>query len=472
MKIKKTILIFILIILAIPYVNALGQTTTPAEAVYIVQSGDSLWDIAARFRVSLEELEAVNNLQNPNALVLGAELKIPGISGFSGRLTTVKVQYGENLDSLSRRYNISKELLSRLNHLVNPRELVVGSYLVIPEENAQTPIDKRVQIIPGQSMLDIAMSNQLNPWQISTRNGLKNTYEIPPNGFLYLPVEDQTNVLSALPSSVKSVDIQPSPLLQGKTIEIKVKIDAGISLSGNFMGHPLTFFDNGDGELVTLLGVHAMAQPGIYPLEISLKTQDGKRFDYSQEVIVGKVDYPYDNPLTVDPETIDPKVTDPENQLWASYAQAITPQKYWDGAFQMPTPLSKDYCLTTNDCWSSRFGNRRSYNGGTYDYFHSGLDIVGKEGTEIYAPAAGVVVFTGQLTVRGNTTMIDHGWGVYSGYYHQKEILVKVGDKVEAGQLIGYIGATGRVEGPHLHWEIWVNGVQVDPLDWLKNTYP
>ena len=71
-------------------------------------------------------------------------------------------------------------------------------------------------------------------------------------------------------------------------------------------------------------------------------------------------------------------------------------------------------------------------------------------------------------TVRGNATFIDHGWGVYSAYYHQKEINVGVGQQVQAGQLIGQIGATGRVTGPHLHWEIWVNGIQVNPLDWLR----
>ncbi len=74
--------------------------------------------------------------------------------------------------------------------------------------------------------------------------------------------------------------------------------------------------------------------------------------------------------------------------------------------------------------------------------------------------------------VRGNATFIDHGWGVYTAYYHQKEIDVAVGQQVQAGQLIGQIGATGRVTGPHLHFEVWVNGIQVDPLDWLNNTYP
>jgi hypothetical protein len=86
--------------------------------------------------------------------------------------------------------------------------------------------------------------------------------------------------------------------------------------------------------------------------------------------------------------------------------------------------------------------------------------------------AAGRVVFAAPLTVRGNATIIDHGWGVYSGVWHQSQMLVNVGDMVEQGQVIGLVGGTGRATGAHLHWEVWVNGVQVNPLDWLDQPYP
>jgi murein DD-endopeptidase MepM/ murein hydrolase activator NlpD len=81
-------------------------------------------------------------------------------------------------------------------------------------------------------------------------------------------------------------------------------------------------------------------------------------------------------------------------------------------------------------------------------------------------------VFAAPLTVRGNATIIDHGLGVYSGFWHQSEQLVNVGDTVTQGQVIGLVGGTGRVTGAHLHWEVWVNGVQVNPLDWLNQVYP
>jgi murein DD-endopeptidase MepM/ murein hydrolase activator NlpD len=90
----------------------------------------------------------------------------------------------------------------------------------------------------------------------------------------------------------------------------------------------------------------------------------------------------------------------------------------------------------------------------------------------VYAPADGVVVFTGLKTVRGNATIIDHGEGIYSGLYHQAEIYVKVGDHVTAGELIGKIGDTGRVTGPHVHWDLWVNGIQVNPWKWYEESFP
>ena len=209
-----------------------------------------------------------------------------------------------------------------------------------------------------------------------------------------------------------------------------------------------------------------MTETGLSRIEITGTLQNGSQFSYAQSVLISNGDYPFDPVLTVSPETIDPSVTKPEDAEWFALTSTATAEKMWDGIFASPAPPP------FSDCWPSRFGNRRSYNGSEYAYFHTGLDFCGGVGTEILAPAAGRVVFAGPLTVRGNATLIDHGWGVYSGYAHQSEILVTVGDLVEPGQLIGKVGGTGRVTGPHLHWEILVGGIQVDPMDWLDQIFP
>ncbi len=448
-----------------------AQETPPAGPVYIVQSGDSLWEIAQRFGVSMDDLVQINDITDPGKISAGTALVIPGLEGVQGTLVTRTIPYGESLRSLSRRYHIPAASLARLNHLIIPSELYAGGNLIIPETISTTTGLERASLTPGQSLLELAVMHDANPWVLMQTNQLSTTWSALPEDVLLMSGE-QKDVPGALPGSISAADINSLPLLQGKAAIIRLAAPQGLQVSGSLMGHPLHFFYASSGSYLALQGVHALAEPGLYSLAISGTLPGGAPFAFDQMVNVQSVNYPYDRPLTVAPETIDPEVTQPEDALWGGLALPATGQKLWEGIFKLPSSLPEAYCLETGECWSSRFGNRRSYNGSAYKYFHTGLDIVGKIGAEIYAPAAGTVVFTGPLTVRGNATMIDHGWGVYTGYMHQSEIKVKAGDHVEAGQLIGLVGDTGRVEGPHLHWEVWVGGVQVDPLDWLSQVYP
>ena len=100
------------------------------------------------------------------------------------------------------------------------------------------------------------------------------------------------------------------------------------------------------------------------------------------------------------------------------------------------------------------------------------MDFGAPEGTPIHAPAAGEIVLAEELRIRGNATLIDHGYGVYTAYWHQSELSVSVGQKVQSGEVIGHVGDSGLSTGPHLHWEVWVNGVRVDPLEWLGAKIP
>ncbi len=125
----------------------------PAGPIYIVQEGDSLWDIALRFRVTMDELALANGITDPNQLVVGAQLVIPGLEGIQGVLITRTISYGETLTSLSRVYRVPKDNLIRLNHLTNPAELYVGSTLVVPEKDTETPSTRKGVIVPGQSLL-------------------------------------------------------------------------------------------------------------------------------------------------------------------------------------------------------------------------------------------------------------------------------------------------------------------------------
>lgn len=116
---------------------------------------------------------------------------------------------------------------------------------------------------------------------------------------------------------------------------------------------------------------------------------------------------------------------------------------------------------------SSHFGHRADPLGGG-DRAHHGLDLAAPEGTSILAVKGGVVRRAGLAGGYGNLVEIDHGDGVVSRYAHQSELAVAVGDRVEAGELVGRVGSTGRSTGPHLHLEVRVDGAPVDPEHFLS----
>ena len=464
-KIAAFILIFLLIVSATP-VSA--QTPTPPPGpVYIVQEGDTLWGIASHFGVNLADLQAINNLTGAD-IYPGDKLVIPGLEDLSGTLVTLPVPFGETLRSLERQYRMSTAVLRKLNHLVSPSELYAGYGLIVLQQDNQPARTARAMLGKGDTLLELAVRQNTDPWTIAGINALAGPASGLPGDVLYLPSGDSTASSMGLPPSIVSAQIDPLPITQGVTVQLKIVTSQPATLGGLLVKYPLHFFPLDDGSQVALQGIHAMTTPGLYPLRIDVTLADGNTQSFEQMIMVTGGNYGQDPALEVDPATIDPAVTGPEDQWLTSLVSTVTPDKYWQGIFQLPVAAD-------SSCIRSYFGNRRSYNNGALLSFHTGIDFGVCSAThpfDVYAPADGVVVFTGLKTVRGNATIIDHGWGIYSGLYHQEEIYVAVGDHVTQGQLIGKIGETGRVTGKHLHWDVWVNGVQVNPLQWLDETFP
>jgi murein DD-endopeptidase MepM/ murein hydrolase activator NlpD len=139
----------------------------------------------------------------------------------------------------------------------------------------------------------------------------------------------------------------------------------------------------------------------------------------------------------------------------------VTARQYWQGAFLWPH----------NGRVTSPFGMGRTYNNGRNSY-HGGIDLSGDVGAPVVASASGRVALAAPLLVHGNAVILDHGWGVFSGYYHLSEILVSEGQEVVQGELIGRIGNTGLSTGSHLHWEMRVGGVSVEPGEWTSRQIP
>ena len=467
MRVSRPFLISLAILLSLAlYSPATAQDEGQGEPYYIVREGDSLWQIATRFGVSLEELQQANNISEPGQVVIGARLIIPGLSGINGPLDTITISYGETLRSLSRRYGIPELSLARLNRLVSPAELYASITLIVPlVENQSSSFSARANLAPSQSLLELAVLRDQDPWSLALENNLPGTWAGLTTDVLGVAGDSQGDAPMGLPEAITRVDVNPLQMVQGGTIVIKVYAPPGITMRGSLAERNLNFFPQ-DYGYVALQGVNAQTPPGLYPLMLEGELPSGQLFAFSQDVLIQDAGFPADPDLEVNPTTLDPAVTEPESELWASLGVPVTPEKMWNGAFSSPVPAD------LKDCWTSLFGNRRSYNNGVYTSFHSGLDFCGRVGTELYAAAPGKVVYTNMLIVRGGVVVIDHGWGVYTAYDHLSKILVQSGDIVQPRQLIGLGGDTGRTTGPHLHWEVWVGGVQVNPVDWLARSFP
>ena len=435
--------------------------------MYIVQSGDTLSFIASRFNVSVDDLVAANPSLDPNLLAEGQQIVIPGLEGVSGVLETEVISYGDSLRSLSRRTQVSDEQFIRLNRLVSPSELYVGVSLIVPTQEDQPSLSTRITPSAGESMLEMAVKQNSDPWTLSSLNKLGGTWQALPGDVLYSPSSNGQANATGLPSAFEAASIEPLPLVQGGTEVIRVQVQDGSSLSGVLVDKPLNFFED-NGSQVALQGVHALQEPGVYPLRLEASLPDGSKQSYEQMVLVTSGNYPSEDIPLNDPSTLDPAVTEPEMQNIISITSPFTPTRSWNGTFSSPA--------VDPNCITSWYGTRRTYKVTNSDItmpgFHSGLDFCGGEGLPITAPAPGRVVFAAPLTIRGNATIIDHGAGIYSGFWHQSQINVNVGDTVEPGQVIGLVGGTGRVTGAHLHWDLWVNGVQVNPSAWLNQAYP
>lgn len=453
-------ILFVFLTTFVPSVSA--QDGVETGPVYIVQPGDTLSIIANRFGLSLSDIIAANEISNPDNVLVGTPLVLPGVDWVEGTIYSFSVPVGETFRSLRRRFDVDPSTLARLGGIVSPSQVYAGYPLMIASDGGEDFQSGRVVVSAESSLLELAAAKGDNPWSIATHNLLASPVYGIPGDVLLLPGTNDPGP-GALPSPL-AVEVSKGNFMQGKTTVIEVSAGGqAVQLEGVLADRPLTFFDLGDGSYAALQGVHAMTPPGPIPLVIRGQLADGSEFEFAQNVAVLDGGYESEK-IRVDPAKLDPALDSSEFEYITLVTAPVTPEKLWSGVFLYPSPL--EYFI------NSHFGTRRSYNDSPYDYFHSGTDLGGGSGTEVLAPARGRVVFTGELAIRGNATIIDHGWGIYTGYWHQSEILVNVGDIVERGQVIGRVGNTGRSSGAHLHWEVWAGGVQVEPLDWMYELYP
>lgn len=141
------------------------------------------------------------------------------------------------------------------------------------------------------------------------------------------------------------------------------------------------------------------------------------------------------------------------------------------GTWTEQTQVETDFIAPVDGRLSGVFGSRRFFNKQPKNP-HSGLDIAAPSGTPIKAPSPAKVISTGEYYYNGRCVFLDHGQGLVSAYFHMTDIQVQPGQMVQRGDELGTVGATGRVTGPHLHWNIYLNSTKVDPALFIADDLP
>jgi len=217
-------------------------------------------------------------------------------------------------------------------------------------------------------------------------------------------------------------------------------------------------FTEDDGrKWVALVGIDLDTKPGRYGIRISATDRKGIVTAVDDTLAITAKEFPT-RKLAVDEKYVSPPANvlariEKERERVNGIFAHVSPDKIWQGEFINPVPGKV----------ISAFGKRSMYNGRLRSS-HTGVDFRGGVGTPIKAPNAGVVVLAEDLYYSGKTVILDHGQGLYSYLGHMSAFSVKEGDRVEKGDLVGKVGATGRVTGPHLHWTVRLAGSRIDPV--------
>lgn len=262
-----------------------------------------------------------------------------------------------------------------------------------------------------------------------------------------------------LPGGVLTLAVSSEKPLERVTA---VLLDETAPLSENYG----VLLSEGDGKQrwVVLLGVASTIRPGSYDLRVHGAPGDAS---FRSSVRIGERSFvSEDIPLSMTISELR-RDEDPRKREQALKMIALTNSfrgsaTFWAGSFAMPVESTRR---------TSRFGDRRRFiyaDGAEARSIHNGVDLAAPRGTPVFAPGSGQVVFAEERIVTGNSVVIEHYPGVYGLFYHLDTIEVSEGALLEGGDRIGTVGSTGVSTGPHLHWELRVGGVSVDPGPFLE----
>jgi murein DD-endopeptidase MepM/ murein hydrolase activator NlpD len=262
----------------------------------------------------------------------------------------------------------------------------------------------------------------------------------------------------------------PSQPVQGGVVRLTVRLDtldptADITaVKGLMARQALHFESDGAGGFQALGGIPITAADSIR-LELTLLHRTGSSERIVRYLPIERGQFS-STQLRVDPRFVDP----PDSALSVRIAaERDSVRRVTRGSHATPRMWTEAFALPRDSRLTSPFGQRREFNGEVRS-LHLGTDLAGQVGAPVAATNRAVVALVGDFYYSGSLVYLDHGHGLMTAYLHLSKIFVAVGDTVERGEIIGRVGASGRVTGPHLHWTARYGDVLVSPLSLLDIT--
>lgn len=367
---------------------------------------------------------------------------------------TLPILPGDSWEVLAWRFQLPKERMLAQNSVINPyQNPTIGSTILLTDGGVER--EGTAVYLNGQSLIMTALAYRLSPFALAEQNQIDSPFA-PYFGALFVPLEHET--VRLLPDGINRFGLSHIPAAPGEAVGWRAVGDANVTPQSWLNGRPLTVAQNGTTSL-GLTGTGAFFGSG-EPI-LAVLGENGRYWSQPWR-FVDPDDWIYQQlTLTGSAAEIDQaSIAAERERLFAIWEQA-SPEPLWQAPFQTPVV---DFLA-----YSSPFGARRSYNGGPYRSYHEGVDFSAYGGTAVFAPAAGMIVVAEELYVRGGAVIIDHGLGIYTGFYHLSAVETAVGQPVAAGDKIGEVGTTGLSTGNHLHWDLLVNGVWVDANAWQRD---
>ena len=250
----------------------------------------------------------------------------------------------------------------------------------------------------------------------------------------------------------------------GEILRIALSSSIGfkaVSIEG--WGRKFPAYRQENGHWIALVGIDLGTDPGDYQLDVQGASEAGPTYNQRLNLTIEAKDFPTRR-LTVGPKFVSPPQDQlarirHESRLLSSIFSTVSSQPQWTDSFLSPVSGAPN----------SGFGKRSIFNGKPRSP-HSGTDFDADQGTPVASPNGGEIMLAEDLYYTGNTVVVDHGLGLYSLFAHLSAYSVKVGDSVSRSQVIGRVGATGRVTGPHLHWTVRLRTARVDPISLIEVT--